>query len=303
MLSGKYSGHLAALLVVTAWGTSFISTKVLMEDASLTPIEVYIYRFSLAYVLLLAVTFKKIFSNSVKDEMQFLLCGICAGSLFYLLENNALQHTTSSNVSLLSSLAPMITAILVSAVFRIRLGIGLIVGSIIALAGVVCIIFSHGEGFEISPLGDLLALLSSFSWALYALGVKRLVPLYSSLFITRKLFFYGVITAAPLLWIGNGAEHFAVVFSNTAFLLNMLFLVVFCSLLAYLLWNYAMKMIGAVSTNNYLYLQPLVTMIVAYFTLGEHISLTGYLGCILIIGGLIISDKLKVKRRLHHVRK
>ena len=303
MTRGKIFGHLGALLVVIAWGTSFISTKVLMEDASLSPIEVYVYRFAIAYICVLAVTFRKIFANNIRDELQFLLCGVCAGSLFYVLENTALQYTTTGNVSLLSCLAPLITTGLMALVFRAKLGFGMILGSIIAFVGVFCIIFSHGEGFKINPLGDFLALMSAFAWALYALGAKRLVPLYTPLFITRKLFFYGVLTAAPLIWLGDHTVNFGVIFTQTSYLLNLLFLVLACSLLAYIIWNYCMKELGPVVTNNYLYLQPLVTMIVAYFTLGEEVTFLGYLGCVLIIGGLIISDKLKVGRRLHHVRK
>lgn len=302
-MRGKILGHLGALLVVIAWGTSFISTKVLMEDASLTPIEVYVYRFALAYVLLFLVTFRKIFANNLIDELQLMLCGVCAGSLFYLLENFALQRTTAGNVSMLSSMSPIITAGLMAFIFRAKIGAGLILGSIIAFIGVGCIIFSSGEGFEIHPLGDILALLSAFAWSIYAVGVKRLVPIYTSLFITRKLFLYGVLTAVPLMWIGEAPTHLDILFSNASYVLNMLFLVLVCSLLGFVIWNYAMKAIGPVASNNYLYLQPLVTMIVAYFVFGEDISLLGYIGCALIIGGLVISDKLKIKRRLHQVRK
>ena len=302
-MRGKILGHLAAIFVVTAWGTSFIATKALMEDASCTPVEVYIYRFALAYLLVLCLTFKKIFCNSIRDELQLLMCGVCAGSMFFILENTALQYTTTGNVSLLSCMSPMITAALMALFYRLRIGVGLIIGSLIAFVGVVCIIFSHGEGFEINPMGDLLALSSSFVWALYAVGVKRLIPVYTSLFITRKLFFYGVLTALPLLLISHGDTHLGAIFTNATYLLNLLFLVVACSVLAYLLFNYAMKSLGSVTANNYLYMQPLITMVVGYFVLGETITLPGYIGCVLIIGGLIISDKLKVKRSLHQVRK
>lgn len=303
MLRGKLLGHLGAVLVVIAWGTSFISTKVLMEDASLTPIEVYIYRFGAAYVLLLAMTFRKIFANSIKDELQLLLCGVAAGSLFYILENTALQYTTTGNVSLLSCLSPMVTAGLMAVIFRVKIETGLIIGSTIAFIGVFCIIFSSGEGLEINPLGDLIALSSSFAWATYAVGVKRLVPIYTSLFITRKLFFYGVLTALPLLLLSDAPSHLGLLFRNQTYLLNFLFLVILCSLLAYVVWNYALKALGPVTTNNYLYAQPLVTMIVAYFTLGEEISILGYIGCALIIGGLILSDKLDQVRKLYSPRK
>lgn len=303
MLQGKVLGHLSALITVTAWGTSFIFTKVLMEDASLSPIEVYVYRFALAYVLLLPFTLRKFFANNIRDELQLMMCGLCAGSIYFILENYALQYTTTGNVSLLSSLSPIITTVLMAAVFRFRPGIGVLIGSIIAFIGVGCVIFSHGEGLEFNPLGDFLALASAFSWAIYAVGIKRLIPIYSSFFISRKLFFYGVLSALPLLWISDQPSHLHVLFTNASFILNLLFLVIACSLIAYVIWNYATGVLGPVATNNYIYFQPLVTMVVAYFTFGEEISLLGYLGCILIIGGLIISDKLKVKRRIHSVRK
>lgn len=299
----KLFGHLGALFTVTAWGTSFISTKVLMEDAQLTPIEVYIYRFALAYIVILALTLKKIFADTWRDELQLLLCGVCAGSLFYLLENYALQNTTAGNVSLLSCVSPLMTTALMAFLFRAKIGVAKVVGSIIAFFGVCCVIFTPGEGFEINPFGDLLALASSLSWSIYAISVKRLVPRYTPLFITRKLFLYGVLTALPLLLLQHAPSHLVPLFTNTGFFLNLLFLVLICSVAAYVVWNYCTKILGAVTTNNYLYLQPLTTMIAAYFFFGEEIGWLGYIGCVLIIGGLILSDKLKVNRQFHHVRK
>lgn len=94
-------GHLAAILTVIAWGSSFIATKVLMVDGGFTPVEVYAYRFALAYILLLAVTFKKLWANSWKEELNFLVCGVCAGSLYFITENYALKFT-AGNCGMLS---------------------------------------------------------------------------------------------------------------------------------------------------------------------------------------------------------
>ena len=170
-------------------------------------------------------------------------------------------------------------------------------------------IFSGGDGFVIKPTGDLLALSASLSWAIYSIAVKRLIPIYSGLFITRKLFFYGVITALPLLFWHQVATHepyhLALLFdfSKPQLGLNFLFLVVFCSLLAYLIWNEVMRVLGPVATNNYLYLQPLVTMIAAYSVLGEQLYPLGYAGCAFIIGGLVLADKLKFSPRRNQLRK
>ena len=304
----KAIAHVGALITASAWGTSFLSTKVLMQ-VGFSPVEMYVYRFAAAYLLLLCFTFKKIFSNHWRDELQLLLCGVCAGSLYFITENYALQNTSTGNVSLLASISPLFTAAIMALVFRTKVGAGVVIGSIVAFIGVACVIFSNGEGFVIRPTGDLLALSASLSWAIYTLAVKRLIPVYSGLFITRKLFFYGVLTALPFLFwqhsLTGEPYHLGLIFdiSNPKVLMNFAFLVVFCSLLAYLVWNEAMNVLGPVACNNYLYLQPLVTMIAAYFVLGEKIYPLGYVGCALIIGGLVVADKLKLQPRRTQIRK
>lgn len=281
-----------------------------MQDGHFTPVEMYVYRFAAAYLLLLCLTFKQILAHNWRDELQLLLCGVCAGSLYFITENYALQNTSAGNVSLLVSVSPLFTAAIMATIFRQKVGAGVVIGSLIAFVGVACVIFSNPqEGFVIKPEGDLLALSASLSWAIYTLAAKRLIPIYSGLFITRKLFFYGVITALPILFYQQSVTgepyHIALLFDihQIKYLLNFLFLVVFCSMLAYLVWNEAMKILGPVAANNYLYLQPLVTMIAAYFVLGEKIFPLGYVGCILIIGGLILADKLKIPPRSNQLKK
>ncbi len=295
----KILGHAGALLTVAAWGTSFVSTKVLMDEGGFTPVETYVYRFALAYILLLCFTFRNLRSHSWRDEVQLALCGICSGTLYFILENYALLLTTTGNVSLLSGISPLFTALLMAAVFHTALKRGVIFGSVTAIVGVGLVVMAEsiakGAGFQINPAGDLLALASALSWAIYSVAAKRLIPLYSTVFITRKMFFYGVLTALPLLLLSNQPYHLAELFSlsKPTYLLNMLFLVVICSLMAYVFWNESMKLIGPVATNNYLYAQPIVTMIVAYFIFGEKVYPLGYVGCALIVGGLIMADKIK----------
>jgi len=72
----KLLAHLGALITASAWGTSFLSTKVLMENGGFTPVEVFIYRFLAAYLILLIFTLRNIRSKSWRDELTFMLCGI-----------------------------------------------------------------------------------------------------------------------------------------------------------------------------------------------------------------------------------
>lgn len=297
--TGKAAGHLAALITVLCWGCSFISSKILMGDAGMTPAEVYVYRFSLAYLLMLAFTCRNLKSYSWKDEMQFALCGVCSGTLYFLMENYALMYTSTGNVSLLSSISPIFTAILLAVIYKTKMRKGEIIGSVIAFVGVACVIMSEsiskGLGMQIHPFGDLLALSCAMSWAIYSIAVKRLMPLYNSFFITRKLFFYGLITAIPLVLVQPEPLQYQVLFdlSQPKYLVNLLFLAVMCSTMAYILWNESMKIIGSLAANNYIYLQPPVTMVAGYLLLGEEIYPFGYIGCALVLCGLVLADKLK----------
>lgn len=290
-----FVAHLGALLTVTFWATSFLSTKVLMEKGGFTPVEMYVYRFALAYIILLCITFRHIRSRSWRDELTLVVSGICAGSLYFITENYALRLTSAGNVSLLASISPLFTTFLMALVFGQKIKTGVLIGSGLAIAGVACIILSNGTGLEFRPQGDLLAIAAALCWAIYTIAVRRVIPLYTSLFITRKLFFYGVITALPLLFIQHEPYHLSLLFdlSQPEYILNLLFLVMMCSVSAYLIWNEAMKKLGSVTANNYLYLQPPITMVAGYFFLDEKIFLFGYVGCALVIGGLIISDKWK----------
>lgn len=291
-------GHLGALLCVSMWGVSFVSTKVLL-NAEMQPVEIYIYRFALAYLIILALKHKRWFANNWRDEGLLCLCGILAGSIYFLAENFALRYTLVSNVSLLTSLSPLITTLLVGALYKSdRPGSGMIAGSMVAFFGVACVIFNSSFNLEINPLGDLLALAAAFSWSLYSLILKHLNANYDVWFITRKTFFYGVLTALPFITVEPPKYNPIEICQNWSLLGNILFLGLGASLVAYVLWSETVKKVGAIKANNYMYLQPVVTLIVSVLALGEAISFVGIMGCVLILLGLWLGDYLTRRQKM-----
>ncbi len=291
-------GHLGALLCVSMWGVSFVSTKVLL-NAEMQPVEIYIYRFALAYLIILALKHKRWFANNWRDEGLLCLCGILAGSIYFLAENFALRYTLVSNVSLLTSLSPLITTLLVGALYKSdRPGSGMIAGSMVAFFGVACVIFNSSFNLEINPLGDLSALAAAFSWSLYSLILKRLNANYDVWFITRKTFFYGVLTALPFITVEPPKYNPLEICQNWSLLGNILFLGLGASLVAYVLWSETVKKVGAIKANNYMYLQPVVTLIVSVLALGEAISFVGIMGCALILLGLWLGDYLTRRQKM-----
>lgn len=291
----KLLANIGALLVMVGWGTSFLSSKVLIVNGGFTPTEVFVYRFVFAYALLLLMTAKKLFANNWRDELLLVACGLCAGSIYFIAENYGLKYSTAGNVSLIVATSPIFTTVFMAIIYRFVPKPNVIIGSLIAFVGVACVILGGDESFEINPIGDCIALSAAISWGIYTIIVKRLTPIYSTLFITRKLFFYGVLTALPLLFIQDQPLKLRLLFdlSQPQYILNFLFLGLFCSAAAFLVWNEVMKILGAIKANNYLYVQPLVTLIAGYFLLGEQIYPLGYIGCFLIIGGIVYSERIK----------
>ena len=283
--------HLGALLTVTAWGVSFVSTKVLLEHG-INPTEVYVVRTLLAYLLVLCVCHKRIFSNSLRDELLFVSCGLCAGSLYFIAENTALEYTLVSNVSLIVTLSPLITTLLVGAIYKNeRPGKGVLMGSLIAFLGVGCVIFNSSFVLDVKPLGDLLSLSAAVCWSVYSLVLRKLSAFYTVMFISRKTFFYGMVTAIPFLI--AIPEHTPLdVYLQFDVWSNFLFLGVFCSMIDFIIWAFTVKGLGAIKANNYLYVQPIITLIASALLLSEKVSIVGYVGCSLILLGVWISDRM-----------
>lgn len=283
--------HLGALLTVTAWGASFVSTKVLLDNG-LHPAEIYVYRFTLAYLLVLAVCHDRFRSNSWRDELLFMSIGLSAGSIYFIAENTALEYTLTTNVSLITTTAPILTTLLIGLIYKSeRPKRGFMIGSGVAFLGVACVVFNSSFVVQVNPIGDLLSLLAAFAWAIYSVLLRKLNTTYSVMFISRKTFFYGVITAIPFILLEPEIASPALLL-RPAVIGNLLFLGIFASMIGYALWAQTVKILGPVKASNYLYLQPIVTLIIAAIALNEQVSAIGYIGCAMIVGGIWLSDFL-----------
>lgn len=293
--SGALLAHIGAIITVTAWGVSFVSTRVLLDNG-LGPAEIYIYRFILAYIMIFAVCHKRIWSNSFRDELLFMSCGLCAGSIYFIAENMALEYTFVTNVSLLVTTSPLITTLLMWLIYKNETpGKGTIIGSVIAFMGVACVIFNSSFVVKMNPLGDILSILAALSWSIYSLVLKKLNAMYSVMFISRKTFFYGVLTALPFMLFQPELSSPSVLLRTDVWS-NLLFLGAFASMIAYILWAQSVKYLGAIKASNYMYISPIITLIASVLLLGESLSIIGGIGCVLILGGMWFGEYLERKK-------
>lgn len=286
--TGRY--HLLAILTVAVWGTTFISTKILIENG-LSPQEIFLLRFVIAYVGIWLLSPRKLLADSWKDELWFLLAGLTGGTLYFLTENTALSLTQTTNVAFIICTTPLLTTGLSLLLYRQeKAGKGLLAGSLVALAGVGMLIFNGSFVLKLSPLGDVLTLCAGVSWAVYSLIIRRLSGRYPSVFITRKVFFYGILTVLPVFAV-HPFSFPAEGFLRSAVWMNLLFLSVLASLACFVAWNVVLKRLGTIQSSNYLYLNPLFTTVAAHLFLQEQLTVYAVAGVLLVLGGVFVAAR------------
>lgn len=305
MSSNKFAYHLLALAVVAVWGVTFVCTKTLI-GAGMDPAGIFAVRFTLAYVgiWVLCLTGKekvRIFSDSLKDELMFLFLGVTGGSFYFLTENTALAYAQASNVAFLVCVAPVFTAIFtligrrfpggrfVDGLEDVKVGFPLVGGTVLALVGMAMVLFD-GSSLELSLKGDLLSIGAALCWALYSMFMGQMTKDYGALMATRKVFFYGLLTIIPFL--SGSADSFSLsILGQPVVYLNLLFLGLIASLACFVAWNVAMSKLGNVTSTNYVYLNPVFTLITAAIILGERMTPVSMIGSVAILGGVVLAGQ------------
>lgn len=287
--------HLVAFITVAIWGTTFVSTKVLMLN-ELSPAHIFTLRFCIAYVLMLCFNHKRLFAQSWQDEVKMALLGITGGSLYFMCENEAMNYTTTTNTSLIVCSCPLFATLLVRLVYRqtSRINALQLAGSLLAFAGMVIVVLNGRFVLHLSPIGDALAFMACISWAVYSLLMKAVAIKYSAAFITRKVFFYGVVTILPYYLFESEMPSLNVL-ARPQVIGNLLFLGCLASMVCFLTWNWCIARLGAVKATNWVYFNPITTMLFASWVLGETITPYFLMGAACILVGMYVTERKTIE--------
>ncbi len=287
--------HLVAFITVAIWGTTFVSTKVLMLN-ELSPAHIFTLRFCIAYVLMLCFNHKRLFAQSWQDEVKMALLGITGGSLYFMCENEAMNYTTTTNTSLIVCSCPLFATLLVRLVYRqtSRINALQLAGSLLAFAGMVIVVLNGRFVLHLSPIGDALAFMACISWAVYSLLMKSVAIKYSAAFITRKVFFYGVVTILPYYLFESEMPSLNVL-ARPQVIGNLLFLGCLASMVCFLTWNWCIARLGAVKATNWVYFNPITTMLFASWVLGETITPYFLMGAACILVGMYVTERKTIE--------
>ena len=289
MRNEKIMGHLAAVVCVLIWGTTFISTKILLRGFG--SVEILVIRFVIGLLALTAACPRRMILQDKKQEVYYALAGLTGVALYYLLEIVALSYTFASNVGIIISTAPFLTALVLHLCQKEETPLyrSFFVGFAAEFSGIV-LISLNGASFHLSPKGDFLTLGAAFVWALYSLFLKKINTFgYSTVLNTRRIFIWGIFFMIPIsLLLGFDPDWGKL--TEPVYLLNFLFLGICACALCFAVWNYAVKAAGAVETSIYIYLTPIVTLAASAVILQEPITGLMMAGTILTLAGLLISE-------------
>ena len=286
--------HVIAILVIIAWGASFPCTRLLL-DAGISPTEIFVYRSAIAYLGLLVFSRFKISYWGWKDEALAVLCGLTGGAMYFVLQNIALKLTLLSDVVIVIAVNPLLTTILAAIFLKDEhFSLKVLLGSMVAFAGVAVVTFRDGFVWGDGLLGSWLAFLAALSWAFYCIILKRVQGRHSTLSITRKVMLYGTICAIPVMFFEPTTPISTLL--RTDVLFNMLFLALVCSMAAFFIWNLVIKKIGAIRSSNYLYLDPIVSIIMGVILLNERVGIVAVVGCALVLLGGMLVERARTKK-------
>lgn len=290
MSRSKSFRYLLILLAVIFWGTSFVATKTVLNE--IKPVTVIILRLILASILLtiIALYTKRKFSLNLKSHSWIFILALVA--VFHLwIQVTGLQYTTAANTGWIIGTAPIFMAILGFVFYKEKITLLQFLGILVALVGLLLLI-GKGDITNIGLIenkGDLLVLGSAFTWGVYSMVNKKISLSYSPLMTILYLFLMMAVIIIPFNL--NTETINSVINLSPVSWMWILFLGIFCSGIAYVIWAQALRDMESAKVGAFLYFEPLVTVIAAWFFLQEEITLLMIFSGLLITAGVFIVNK------------
>ena len=290
MYRSKKLRYLLILLAVIFWGTSFVATKKVL--AELDPVTIIALRLVLASILLfiIAIVTKRKFTINLKNHGSIFILACIA--VFHLwIQVTGLKYTTASNTGWIIGTAPIFMAILAIIFFKEKISFIQSTGILIAMFGLLLLIWK-GDITNIDLIqnkGDLLVLASAFTWGVYSMVNKKIALSYSPLMTILYLFIMMSIIIVPVNLSDEVVE--SVVHLSTIGWISVLFLGLFCSGIAYVIWAYSLRDLESAKVGAFLYFEPLITVAAAWILLQESITILMLVSGIIITFGVILVNK------------
>jgi drug/metabolite transporter (DMT)-like permease len=290
LFASKIFRYLLILLAVIFWGISFVATKTALNEVE--PVTIIVLRLVLGSILLsiIALITKRSFKINLKNHLSILILALIA--VFHLwIQVTGLKFTSASNTGWIIGTAPIFMAILATVFFREKINLVQKAGITIAMFGLL-LLFGKGDISNIDLIknkGDMLVLGSAFTWGVYSMVNKKISLSYSPLMTILYLFVLMIIIIIPFNL--NAEVIGSVINLSLIGWISILFLGLFCSGVAYVIWAYSLRDMESAKVGAFLYFEPFVTVLSAWILLNESITILMLLSGVIITIGVILVNK------------
>ncbi len=284
----KFAASLYAIMSISFWGVSFVSTKAVLDK--LDPYTLLVLRFGIGALFLLVLLVLKRYPLNIplKYIPHLIVLGILGVFVHQVIQATALLTINASAAGWIISFSPVFTVILSVFFLHEKMTVLKASGMIVAIIGVLLVTTAtNQQSFQPSiNVGYLLMILSTLNWAIYSVLLKRLHIQLPSLVVTFYMCLIGFTLTTPFLVRNKGWEM--IPFLTSVEWAHLLFLGVFVSGVAYWYWAKALEVLEASQVSVFLYLEPVATLITAILLLQEKIIPVSILGGIIIVMGVIL---------------
>jgi len=287
-----YLGYAFAIFATIIWSGNFIIARNLHE--SIPPVSLAFWRWVVAVIVFLPFALKALISqwHIIKKHLLYLsITSILGVTIFNTLIYFAGQTTTAINLSLISITFPVFIVILSRIFLKETITLFKSLGIVIVIVGVLMLISKGDIAMLINTsfvIGDFWMLLASIIFATYSILIKNKPKSLNILSFQLVTFILGLLFLFPFyIWEYISTPNIKF---NITIIASILYVGIFASLVAFVLWNKAITSIGAVKSGLIYYTLPLFSGLLAFIFLNEEITILHFYSMLIIVSGILIAN-------------
>ena len=289
--ASELRAHFALLFMVVIWAVNFSVAKVALE--ALSPLAFNALRFPMAAALLyLVLRMRGGIPLPTRAELpRVLALGLLGNLMYQMFFIFGLDRTRAGNASLLLASTPIITALLSASLGHERVRPRVWLGVLATFGGILLVVLGgrgQVEAGRDTLAGDLLMFGASITWAFYTVGSRPLLKRYGALPVTAWTLWIGTAGIVSAGLIDTLRTNWENVPSSTW--LAVVYAGVLSIGVAYIIWYYAVGVLGNTRTSTYSNIVPVVALAVAWLWLGEVPTAAQLMGTAVIVTGVTVAQ-------------